>query len=370
MRVRLFLVLPLATGLLSSGILFAGVRTVTYPLPVGPGWNLLSLPVAVQNGASSVLFPSSASVPYVYRQSTGYVVQDTLQNGMGFWLKFISEDTLLIDGQAVFKDTVEVEAGWNLIGTLALPVSVGEIQTSPTGIIASQFFRYMPGGGYQTDTVLQPGLAYWVKASAPGSLIMVGLGGQPCPGSPTVDYAGKTYNTVQIGSQCWLRENLDVGERINGSQDQTDNSTVEKYCWGNDTANCTTYGALYQWDEAMQYVTTQGARGICPPGWHVPTLADFQTLSAVVGDDGNALKRQDQGTGAGQGTNTSGFSGLLAGSRSYTGFFYDLGSFGNLWSSTQNASGAYGLYLYYYSDDVGLLSSYKPFGFSVRCLED
>ncbi len=371
MRVRTSLVAGIAAGLFLSGTAFAGVGTVTYPLPVGPGWNLLSLPLAVRNSAGSVIFPSSTSVPYAYRPSTGYVVRDSLENGIGFWLKFLSPDTLLIDGQAIFEDTVEVEVGWNLIGTLSLPVRAGEIRSSPAGIIASQFFRYIPGGGYEADSVLQPGLGYWIKVSTTGSLIMTGLGGQPCPGIPTVDYAGKTYNTVQIGSQCWLRENLDVGERINGNQDQTDNSTVEKYCWGNDTANCTAYGGLYQWDEAMQYVPTQGARGICPPGWHLPALGDFQALSQAVADDGNALKRQDQGTGSGLGTNTSGFSGLLAGSRSYTGFFYDLGSFGNSWSSTQNdPSGAYALYLYNFTDDIGLLNTYTLFGFSVRCLRD
>src|ERR1035438_4575700 len=77
----------------------------------------------------------------------------------------------------------------------------------------------------------------------------------PCPETPTVTYAGKTYNTVHIGSQCWLKENLDVGTRINGSNDQKNNGIIEKYCYNDDTANCTKYGGLYQWDEVMQYAT-------------------------------------------------------------------------------------------------------------------
>lgn len=68
----------------------------------------------------------------------------------------------------------------------------------------------------------------------------------PCPGTPTVSYGGKTYNTVQIDSQCWLKENLDVGTRIDGDHNATNNSVIEKYCYDNDTANCTTYGGLYQ----------------------------------------------------------------------------------------------------------------------------
>jgi uncharacterized protein (TIGR02145 family) len=75
----------------------------------------------------------------------------------------------------------------------------------------------------------------------------------PCPGTPTVEYAGKTYNTVQIGSQCWLKENLDVGTMIPGSLEQKNNGTIEKYCYNDSIENCTTYGGLYQWAEAMEY---------------------------------------------------------------------------------------------------------------------
>src|ERR1035437_7497296 len=130
----------------------------------------------------------------------------------------------------------------------------------------------------------------------------------PCPNVATVVYEGKTYNTVAIGDQCWLKENLDVGTQVNGSLEQTNNGTIEKYCYNNDPANCTTYGGLYQWNEAMQYVTTPGTKGICPTGWHIPTYAELQTLATTVSNDGNALKAVGQGTGSGAGTNTSGFS--------------------------------------------------------------
>ncbi len=99
----------------------------------------------------------------------------------------------------------------------------------------------------------------------------------------TLDYEGKTYNTVQIGSQCWLKENLDVGTMIQGSDTSKDNGIIEKYCYNNDTENCTAYGGLYQWNEAMQYNITAGTKGICPQTWHVPTLTEFQTLNTTVG---------------------------------------------------------------------------------------
>jgi len=141
--------------------------------------------------------------------------------------------------------------------------------------------------------------------------------GDPCPGFPTITDSrdGKVYNTVLIGSQCWLRENLNIGTRIDGSQVQTSNSMIEKYCYNDDPDKCETYGGLYQWNEAMQYSTIEGTQGICPDGWHIPTKVEFQILQTFVGADGNALKAIGQGTGLGAGTNTSGFSALLAGYR-------------------------------------------------------
>ena len=96
---------------------------------------------------------------------------------------------------------------------------------------------------------------------------------------------------MQIGNQCWLKENLDVGTMVEGSQNQGGhNGVIEKYCYNDDPSNCQTYGGLYQWHEAMQSSTTPAVQGICPPGWHIPTLAELETLKNEVEGDGNALK--------------------------------------------------------------------------------
>lgn len=183
-------------------------------------------------------------------------------------------------------------------------------------------------------------------------------------------YGGETYPTVQIGTQCWFARNLNIGEIVPGSANQSNNNIIEKYCYYDSLASCITYGGLYQWNEAMQYVTNEGAKGICPVGWHIPTVAEFQTLSSAVGGDGNALKEIGQGTGGGAGTNTSGFSVLLAGIRDF-GYFIGLGYTTYFWSSTEyNATGAYYLLLYSYASNVHLYGGYKVYGFSVRCLKD
>jgi uncharacterized protein (TIGR02145 family) len=97
--------------------------------------------------------------------------------------------------------------------------------------------------------------------------------------NPIIDTRdGKSYSTVLIGTQCWMAQNLNVG--IQGYQ--TDNSIIEKYCYYWEDSVCDVFGGLYSWDEAMQYYTTPGVRGICPQGWHLPTNAEMATLTDYV----------------------------------------------------------------------------------------
>lgn len=194
-----------------------------------------------------------------------------------------------------------------------------------------------------------------------------------CQGG-TVIYAGKLYHTVQVGSQCWLKENLDVGLRINGSQNQTNNGIIEKYCYDNNNVNCDTFGGLYQWNEAMLYSKAQGAKGICPEGFHIPTITELEILRNTVNGNSNALKAVGEGTAAGAGTNTSGFSALLSGyaysSNSGVGFTAS-GFTTYFWSSTE-ADLIYSYYLNLYFNQSFIQSYYdrKESGFSVRCIKD
>jgi len=192
-----------------------------------------------------------------------------------------------------------------------------------------------------------------------------------CGETASIIYGNKTYNTISIGGQCWLKENLDVGTMIQGSANASNNGAIEKYCFNNDPNNCETYGGLYQWNEAMAYSTLTGTKGICPTGWHMPTLAEYGALKAEVNNDGNALKAVGQGTGNGAGTNTSGFSALLAGYRSDSGSFSSLGYGTGFWRSTDyDATGADYLGLDYNGSSISLNGKFKEFGFSVRCVKD
>ena len=209
----------------------------------------------------------------------------------------------------------------------------------------------------------------------------VTLPSTPC--GTTVTYEGKTYNTVQIGNQCWFKQNLNVGTRINGSQTQQNNGIKEKYCYNDLESNCNIYGGLYQWNEIMQFLTTPGAQGICPTGWRIPASAEWNALSTYLGGysvaggkmkspgitaDGTGLWLTPN-TGA---TNESGFTGLPGGGY-LPGQFFDLTKTGEFWSSTDLTTvGANTGHLYYYDANfaAGGNPSGKTTGFSGRCVRE
>ncbi len=186
----------------------------------------------------------------------------------------------------------------------------------------------------------------------------------------------KTYSTVQIGSQCWFSQNLNTGTLVSLAGNQANNGIIEKYCNGDSETNCNTYGGLYQWDEVMQYTTTQGTQGICPAGWHIPTQGEYTSLVTFLGGTGIAGgKMKETGTahwlspntGA---TNSSGFTGLPGGFRFHVdGTSIQLGQYGYFWSSTQN-DGTHKWYRQLYNSDANAAenNTWKYNGFSVRCL--
>jgi uncharacterized protein (TIGR02145 family) len=279
----------------------------------------------------------------------------------------------LIISSAFAQDTVHVKTGWNILGSVNGGAVPDILTTTPPGLILTAFFGYSPDQGYKSTDTLQKGYGYWVKVSSDGIIVFSSAPMTDVCGAMRVVYEGMSYHTVQIGDQCWLEENLNVGTRIEGVNQQTNNSSIEKYCYGDDSTNCSLYGGLYQWDEAMEYSTTPGTQGICPPGWHIPTLAAVQGLSSMVSGDGNALKALGQGAGGGAGTNTSGFSALLAGYRNNSdGGFYNLDSYAYYWSSTEvDATHTYSVNLSYTDGSISIFGGdYKDYGFSVRCLRD
>ncbi len=285
---------------------------------------------------------------------------------------------------------VRSDQGFNVNGTNGLNDTTNQVTAFNFTDDKLKYRTVIHSGGILIYASTESG---WVDAV--GEFI---LPEQPfeCGGTLVDSRDSKSYSTVQIGTQCWMAENLNVGMKINsiqGGYQQQNNQTIEKYCYGNDEANCNIYGGLYEWPEAMQYVTTEGAQGICPPGWHIATDNEWKILEGTVDsqygvgdpewdkenfrglDAGGNLK--EEGTthwnspnfGA---TNSSGFTGLPGGYRAYnSGSFNNLGYYGYFWSSTQNSTESSWLRgLSYGHPIVGRLNYYKDWGFSVRCLKD
>ena len=207
-------------------------------------------------------------------------------------------------------------------------------------------------------------------------------------GQPITDSRDeKTYTTVQIGTQCWMAQNLNIGIKISGSSNQINNSTIEKYCYNNDENNCNTYGGLYQWNEAMQYSTTPGVQGICPSGWHLPTETEWCTLTQYLDPTVDCGATGWIGTNAGGkmkengilhwmspnigASNSSGFTALPGGNRSNDGNFYDFPRNATFFSSSQvGASGEWTWYLSSIGGKVYRAIGIKTYGYSARCLRD
>ncbi|MEI6435310.1 MAG: FISUMP domain-containing protein [Bacteroidota bacterium] len=213
--------------------------------------------------------------------------------------------------------------------------------------------------------------------------------GTACAGTPTVVYDGMTYNTVQIGAQCWLRENMNIGVRINSGANQSNNNIIEKYCYNNDPNNCNVYGGLYQWAEMVQYLNgvtntthwnplpTGNVQGICPSGWHIPTNTEASTLITYLGGSNVAGgKIKEVGTthwgpynsGA---SNTSGYTAIPGGS-SYNGLFGDINAYCTIWTTTKgtlpNAARYFCAAFNFQNSGSG--ESYKIIGYAVRCVKD
>ncbi len=196
------------------------------------------------------------------------------------------------------------------------------------------------------------------------------------------DVEGNTYKVVTIGSQTWMAENLKVTKYNDGTaiplvtSDNAwrilDNTESPAYCYyDNDVSNKDKYGALYNWYAVSS--STNGGKNVCPSGWHVPSDAEWTTLTDYIGSDaGTKLKATSGWKDGGNGTDAYGFSGVPGGFRGNGGnFFPSIGSYGYWWSSTSSGTNfAWYRILGYNYSNVSRGADYKAIGYSVRCVRD
>jgi len=274
--------------------------------------------------------------------------------------------------------------------------NVWNLQSGQSGYLAGDFDL---NGQVQTqdkNEIWNPnsGMASQVPDESSG-----GNEGQPCPGMPNFSDPrdGIVYNTVQIGDQCWLRENLKYLPAVSPASSGS-SSSPHYYVYGYQGSNLSEaisvnnsqgYGVLYNWPAAMN---------ACPTGWHLPAESEWLNLTGYLinnYDDitssnvGNKLKscRQIDSPLLGNcatsehprwvasethyGSDQFGFSALPGGNRSNTGAFEYLGAFGNYWTSDERSTpSAYYFYFFGYGGSVQRNYENKSNGFSVRCVRD
>ena len=197
--------------------------------------------------------------------------------------------------------------------------------------------------------------------------------------SAVTDKDGNVYKIVTIGTQEWMVENLKTTKYNDGKDipNVTNNTewavlTTPAYCWfdNNETPNKASYGALYNW-----YTINTGK--LCPTGWHVPTDAEWTTLTTFLdGENSAACKLKEQGLAHWISPNlcadnSSGFKALPGGYREYDGTFYYLGYLGYWWTSTDPITwDPWYRVITYYDSCVFRANCPEIGGFSVRCLRN
>ncbi|RCK74494.1 MAG: putative alpha-amylase [Ignavibacteriae bacterium] len=169
----------------SEASIFTTLSQVT--IPTSKGWNIVSVPMKVKDYYKDKLFPSSSSSAFKFQN--GYILEDTLENKLGYWLKFSDDQTNDIRGSFINADTFYLSEGWNLIGSISYAVPVVSIISEPSTIIDSYFYGY--NSGYFISDTIKPGKGYWVKVSESGKLLL---------SFETIVKSSKVYSSVDFSN--------------------------------------------------------------------------------------------------------------------------------------------------------------------------
>ncbi len=295
----------------------------------------------------------------------------------------ISQTTATCGGEVLTDGGTPVTARGVCWSTLTNPTITGSKTTNSNGT-----------GKYTSSlTGLAANTTYYARAFATNSL-GTSYGNEikfTTYSGPVTDVEGNIYNTITIGTQTWMAENLKTRKYNNGdligsiSLDITaENEPKYQWAYNENESNTAIFGRLYTW-----YAITD-SRKICPTGWHVPTHTEWLTLTTyLVGPSqiDAAIKLKEAGsahwlggTGPGyhviqnNGTNETGFTALPGGSRSGNGTFAGIGTTGKWWTSSEfiGSSAWYRILINSFglSNNAAAYNGNKRDGLSVRCIKD
>ncbi len=198
----------------------------------------------------------------------------------------------------------------------------------------------------------------------------------PTCASSSIEFDGQSYNVVQVGTQCWFKENLRTTQYANGlpipqvtePASWTTAQEGARVAYSNDSTGLATNGYLYNG------FAVNDESGLCPAGWRVPSDADWTTLADALGGNavaGGKMKSSSSDNPAWDGTNDSGFQALPTGIRDhFDGAFLNGETDAAWWSSTAGGSGAWYRKLYANQESLDPFTGFMQFGFSVRCVQE
>lgn len=382
-------------GTYQLSVQLSGYLTETRPITVTEsGTNAFSINLTRNSGTLRLTVSPSDATVLLNRQP--YNPSQPAELAPGMVLVQVSKPD-----HEPFSESVEIVRGQTVTRSITLTPHLGGLQITPTPLQANWTLTdasgrvVMSGTGLGRKTDVPVG-SYRLTTRASGYQDKVEairieknvvttktielVVGAPTPTPtrrveslacvlPIKDIDGNTYKTVQIGTQCWMAENLRTSKYRNGNPipNVTGNSqwgSLTTGAWAhydNRTANETVYGKLYNWHAVAD------RRNVCPTGWHVPSDAEWTVLSNFLATDvGFKMKATTF-----EGSNASGFNGLPGGNRGTGGTFFDVGSYGYFWGSSEYFSVlSRGRNLTRLNSDLDSSDNGKRLGFSVRCVRD
>lgn len=282
--------------------------------------------------------------------------------------KYVSEDLQAVKDKIKAADPEFYEKEFGT-GTESSPSPTPESSLIPTANPSSS-----PEAS--SSPVVSPSLSPSLSANPKPNEVIISF---TCGVSAVSDIEDNTYNTVSIGDQCWLKENLKVAKN-------PEKKSITRYCYNNDSKNCDSRGGLYDWATAMNNSTEEGAQGICPTGWHIPRDSEWYGLENYLKDPGRSCSSTRDGiSGTIEGEieysgdcdpagtklkigGSSGFEAVLAGGHSKLGSFFGKDLSAVFWSSTKSGSDVWNRLLKSSDSAITRLLYSKNYGFSVRCI--
>jgi uncharacterized protein (TIGR02145 family) len=365
-------------------------RGVCWSTTTGP---TTALSTKTTDGTGTEIFNSSITG---LAAGTVYYVKAYATNsaGTGYGNQITFSTTTTVPG----APTIGAATAGNAQATVTFTAPVSDGGSAITGYTVTSSPSSLTGTGSAspiTITGLTNGIAYTftvIATNAIGNSVASSSSNSVTPtGTTTVsDIDGNIYNIVTIGTQVWMKENLKVTKYNDGTAIPNITIAAPLYSlttgayndYNNTPSNSTTYGRLYNWyvvdNNAATKMASNGGKNVCPTNWHVPSYAEWTTLTTYLGGNnvaGGKLKEIgtthwiSPNTGA---TNETGFTALPGGLSRFDGMDSDIGYTGYWWSSTECSTGsAYNLDMWSGLAEVGMNNCSSKFaGMSVRCVKD